>query len=139
VKNADLAQDGFAALIDEAKIDILKVPDLINTVGHGRGLAAVPDPSAGRGDGQVNWRTLAIDAHEEWQQKQISWTGMPDMMVAFLNAVAGAADIPSPACSASRPRACSRTATARSAIITRWCAPGRTSSWRRRSTASTTC
>jgi hypothetical protein len=28
VKNADLAQDGFAALIDEAKLDILKIPDL---------------------------------------------------------------------------------------------------------------
>jgi hypothetical protein len=62
--------------------------------------------------GKSNYRALLIDDKEKWEQKQISWTGMPDMMFALLQCVCGAADIPSPACSAPRPRACSRPATA---------------------------
>jgi phage-related protein (TIGR01555 family) len=94
VKNADLAQDGFAALIDEAKIDILKVPDLINITATDEGSQRFLTRLQAAAMGKSTWRTLAIDAQEEWQQKQISWTGMPDMVVTYLNAVAGAADIP---------------------------------------------
>jgi phage-related protein (TIGR01555 family) len=92
VKNADLAQDGFAALIDEAKIDILKIPDL--TPGPHAGIRE-PDafPLVAAAQGKSIWR--AGDRRQrEWQQKQVTWNGMPEIMVSFLNAVAGAADIP---------------------------------------------
>jgi hypothetical protein len=94
VRNADLAQDGFAALIDEAKLDILKIPDLTAK-------AATPDFEQrlmarlqAAAVGKSTWRALCIDGEEEWEQKQVTWSGIPDIMVAFLNAVAGAADIP---------------------------------------------
>jgi hypothetical protein len=94
VKNADLAQDGFAALIDEAKIDILKIPDLTRKGRHAgirdRLLTRLSAASRASRSGGC-WRSTA---DEEWQQRQITWAGMPEMMVAFLNAVAGAADIP---------------------------------------------
>ena len=94
VKNADLAQDGFAALIDEAKLDILKIPGLTAQ-------AATPDYetrltarlSAAK-VGQSVWRAKILDADEEWDQFQVTWAGMPDIITAYLNCVAGAADIP---------------------------------------------
>jgi hypothetical protein len=89
--------------------------------------------------GQSTWRCEGLDADEEWEQFQVTWAGMPDIMVAYLNAVAGAADIPMTRLLGNRPRACSRTATASSATISRWSARARTSCWRRRSTASTSC
>lgn len=94
VKNADLAQDGFAALIDEAKLDILKIPGLTAQ-------AATPDYesrltarlSAAK-VGQSVWRAKILDADEEWDQFQVTWAGMPEIITAYLNTVAGAADIP---------------------------------------------
>jgi hypothetical protein len=94
VKNATLAQDGFASLIDEAKIDIIKSPGLTDIVatteGEGRILRRVQAASIGKSI----WRTLLLDGEEEWEQRQITWAGMPDIIVTYLNAVAGAADIP---------------------------------------------
>jgi phage-related protein (TIGR01555 family) len=94
VQNADLAQDGFAALIDEAKIDILKVPDLINATATEEGSQRFMTRLQAVAMGKSTWRMLAVDALEEWQQKQITWDGMPDMMMALLQVVSGAADIP---------------------------------------------
>lgn len=94
LKNADLAQDGFAALIDEAKIDIIKIPDLMQNVGsteyETRLLARLSAAAAGKS----TWRALMLDASEEWEQKQISWAGIPDIITSYLQAVSGAADIP---------------------------------------------
>lgn len=94
VRNADLAQDGFAALIDEAKIDIVKIPELTAKAGTDEYENRLMTRLSAASLGKSTWRMLALDGDEEWQQRQITWAGMPDMMVAFLNAVAGAADIP---------------------------------------------
>jgi phage-related protein (TIGR01555 family) len=94
VKNADLSQDGFAALIDEAKIDILKIPDLVARAATPEYENQMLSRLSAAAQGKSIWRMLAIDGSEDWQQKQITWNGMPEIMVSFLNAVAGAADIP---------------------------------------------
>jgi phage-related protein (TIGR01555 family) len=94
VKNADMAQDGFAALIDEAKVDIIKIPDLIAQAATPEYESRMLSRLAAASQGKSTWRMLAIDGAEEWDQRQITWAGMPDIMTAFLNAVAGAADIP---------------------------------------------
>lgn len=94
VRNADLAQDGFAALIDEAKIDILSIPDLTSRASTPEYEAQMLSRLQGAAMGKSTWRALMIDAQETWQQKQITWAGIPAMMEAFLLVVAGAADIP---------------------------------------------
>lgn len=94
IRNADTAQAGFAALIDEAKIDIVKMPNLMAhwaTDGHEQ---KVLDRLAAAQVGKSTWRALMLDAEEDWQQRQITWAGIPEIMDAFLNVVAGAADIP---------------------------------------------
>jgi phage-related protein (TIGR01555 family) len=94
VQTADLAQDGFAALIDEAKIDILKIPDLVARASTPEYEAQMTRRLQAAAQGKSTWRALMVDASEDWQQRQITWSGIPEIMDAYLLIVAGAADIP---------------------------------------------
>lgn len=94
VENADGAQDGFADLIAEAKIDILKMPNLSQVAATAEGEQLIGNRMQAASIGKSNYRALLMDAEEDWQQKQISWSGMPEMLLAFMDCVAGAADIP---------------------------------------------
>ena len=94
VKNADTAQNGFASLIDEAKIDVIGIPDLMSvwsTAEHETQLMARLNAAA---QGKSTYRALIKDAQETWEQKQVTWSGMDNMLLAYLDMVAGAADIP---------------------------------------------
>jgi uncharacterized protein len=101
VKNADAAMNGFASLIDEAKIDTISIPGLIELVGTAAGeqlllkrvqvanqlksthnVRIVSGAPKGGGEG------------ETWETRQVSWAGMPDMIRTYAAAVAGAFDIP---------------------------------------------
>lgn len=94
LKNADLAQDGFAALIDEAKIDIVKIPDLTAQASTEEYETRLMNRLSAASRGKSIWRMLMLDGLEEWEQKQITWTGIPEITASYLQVVAGAADIP---------------------------------------------
>jgi len=94
VKNADTAQGGFAALIDEAKLDVYKIPDLMQNVGSADYEKKLLDRLGLVKLGQSTWRAKILDGAEEWDTREVSWPGIPDILFAFLNVVAGAADIP---------------------------------------------
>lgn len=94
VHNADLAQQGFAGLIHEAKIDVINIPGLMSGVAseeyEGRLMKRLQIAAMSKS----LHRALVLDGEEEWHQKQVSWAGIPDVTRMFLEAVAGAADIP---------------------------------------------
>lgn len=92
--SADLAQDGFAALIDEAKVDVIKIPDLMKSIASSEYEQRLMDRLRAAASGKSTWRSLILDGAEEWDQKQIQWGGIPDVLYAYLQIVAGAADIP---------------------------------------------
>jgi uncharacterized protein len=94
VKNADLAQSGFAALIDRAAVDVLKLKDLMSIVGTADGEKKIGDRLAAFGMGKSTYRAAVLDTQDEWNQLQVNWAGIPLVMEAFLLTVAGAADIP---------------------------------------------
>jgi phage-related protein (TIGR01555 family) len=94
VKNADTAQAGFASLIDEAKIDIMKVKDLSSLMATDEGERRLTTRLTATSTAKSVFRTLMLDSEDEWEQRQVTWAGIPDIMSAFLNVVAGAADIP---------------------------------------------
>lgn len=94
LKNADLAQDGFAALINEAKIDVVKIPDMMKNMASSEYETRLLNRLQAAQTGKSTWRMLAIDGAEEWDQKQVTWSGIPDMLVSYLQVVSGAADIP---------------------------------------------
>jgi phage-related protein (TIGR01555 family) len=62
VRNADLAQDGFAALIDEAKIDILSIPELTSRASTPEYEAQMLNRLQGAAMGKSTWRALMIDS-----------------------------------------------------------------------------
>lgn len=94
VGNADTAQAGFAALIEEAKLDIIKIPDLLDHWGTDEHEAKLLRRLEVAAAGKSTWRALLLDAGEEWEQRQMVWAGIPQVLTTFLEIVAGAADIP---------------------------------------------
>lgn len=92
VKNAIKANDGFARLIDEAKIDIYRLSgfmqNLISNEDAVRKRVQYTDA------GKSSLRGVYLDKDDEFTQRQLSLTGMPEMIESLLSVVAGAADIP---------------------------------------------
>jgi hypothetical protein len=92
VKNAIKANDGFARMIDEAKIDIYRLSgfmqNLISNEDEVRKRVQYTDA------GKSSLRGVYLDKDDEFTQRQLTLTGMPEMIEALLSVVAGAADIP---------------------------------------------
>lgn len=94
VRNAALANEGIASLIPEAKIDIIKIPNLSNnlqTEEYSNRLVT-RFTLANQMKSLVN--ALVLDKEEEWEQKQLSFANLPETIREFMSIVAGAADIP---------------------------------------------
>lgn len=101
VKNADAAMNGFASLIEEAKLDTVTIPGLTQLVATTEGEALVVKRVTVANRIKSTHNTRILDGGkgkdspgETWETRQISWTGMPDMIRVYAAAVAGAFDIP---------------------------------------------
>jgi hypothetical protein len=94
VRNADLAQSGFASLIDRAATDVIQLKDLMSIVGTTEGEQKIQARLSAALSGKSNWRSLILDTEDDWKQVQVSWAGIPDTLLVFLQIVAGSADIP---------------------------------------------
>lgn len=84
--------ENTASLVHEAKIDIIKTPDLANQIEHKAG-------SIVKRFGLVsmlksNNGTVLLDKEEEFQSKAYNFSGLPDLMQEFAIQLSGAADIP---------------------------------------------
>ena len=94
IRAADTAASVIDALMHEAKIDVVKVADMISQMAAGgsdedyiaRWTIAAQMKSISN--------VLLLDGSDEWNQKQINWTGLPDVVRTLLTIMAGAADIP---------------------------------------------
>lgn len=94
IQNADMAQNGFASLIDEAQYDVIGIPDMMQNLGTpGYETKLTARLSLARAGKSVH-RSLVRDAAETWDTRTVSWTGMPEIIRTYLAVVAGAADIP---------------------------------------------
>lgn len=94
VVNATTAMNEFASLISEAKVDVLGIPEMMNGMGNPDYEKKLMRRLELAQVGKSVHRALVKDAAETWEQKQINWAGMPDVMRAYLAVAAGAADIP---------------------------------------------
>lgn len=106
LSDAVLAADSGAAIVSalmhEAKLDIVSIPDLseLLTVEGGESRITQRWLIANRMKSLAG--ILLIDggpggenaAKEDWQQKQIRWDGLPDVLRILLTVLSGAADIP---------------------------------------------
>ena len=94
VHNAALSNAGIASMIHEAKLDVVKIPRLseqLTTQEYANKLTT-RFALANQMKGLVN--TLLLDSEEEWNQKQLTFANMPEVMREFLQVACGAGDIP---------------------------------------------
>lgn len=95
IRHALSAPNAAAALLEEAKVDVIKTPGLLAQVGtkeyRDRLIARHTLSQTLRGIAN----TTLLDDKEEWDRKETTFTGLPEIIFAFLQIVSGAADIPS--------------------------------------------
>lgn len=94
VKQSDSTMANVASLVFEAKVDVIKIPDLMQSLEDPRfeklllerlRLAAMAKSING---------ALMLDAQEDYQTKTANFGTLPDIIDRFLQNVTGAADIP---------------------------------------------
>lgn len=93
VQNAETAASGFASLIDEAKVDVFKYKGLneMGLAGHDNRIQARVELTS---SAKSIHRAVILDSEDEWEQRQLTLTGIRDVIITYDGRVAGAADIP---------------------------------------------
>lgn len=91
---SDSGASAIAALLQEAKIDVVAVSEFMEGVANPEYEKAF----------MARWQMVAllksianvtlIDKDDEWSQKTVNWTGLPEAVSTLLTVMAGAADIP---------------------------------------------
>ena len=94
VSSAGTVTQSIAALISEAKVDVIKIPGLteIFSTEHGTTRLVKRFSEANVAKSVVN--ALVLDAEESWERIGTEFQGMPEVMQMYLQIAAGAADIP---------------------------------------------
>ncbi len=94
INNANSTAGNIASLVFEAKIDIIRIPDFMaslnNEVYRKTLLERYSLAATAKG---ING-TLLLDKEEEYETKSASMAGLTDILMAFMQIVSGAADIP---------------------------------------------
>nr|WP_280518901.1 anti-CBASS Acb1 family protein [Shinella curvata] len=94
IKNADSTAGNIASLVFEAKVDVIRIPDFMaslnNEVYRSKIIERYTLANMSKG---ING-TLLLDKEEEYDTKSASLAGLTDILMAFMQIVSGAADIP---------------------------------------------
>lgn len=94
IKQSDSTMANVASLVFEAKVDVIKIPEFMNQLQDpaykNQVLERLRLAAMAKG---INGQIL-LDAQEEYDSKSASFGSLPDVIDRFLQAVAGAADIP---------------------------------------------
>lgn len=94
LKNADSVAANVAELVFEAKIDVVKVPGLMQNVGDTEYVEALNKRIALMMQFKSINNALLMDSEEEWNQKQIVFGSLNDLLMTAYQITAGAANIP---------------------------------------------
>jgi phage-related protein (TIGR01555 family) len=94
VMHAGSAAAAIAALLQEAKVDIIKVPGFMESLGAAEYRSRIIERYSLANLGKSITNSLMIDAEEEWDHKQISFAQLPEVLNTYLQIASGAADIP---------------------------------------------
>lgn len=94
VTNVDATAANIASLVFEANVDVYKIPDLMEHLSSAGYRNKLLDKFTLANIGKSVSKALVTDADEEYDRKQISFSGLPDVIQQFLIIVSGAADIP---------------------------------------------
>jgi phage-related protein (TIGR01555 family) len=94
VRNADLSSMGIVSLLHEAKVDVINIPNLMDLLSNPeyeqRLLRRLLFAQTAK---SIN-NTLLLDKEEVWSRKEVTFSGVVEVLRVFLAVAAGAADIP---------------------------------------------
>lgn len=94
IKRADGTSANIASLVFEAKVDVLKIPNFMAQMGdpayEADMLKRLQLAAMAKG---ING-ALVLDSEEDYQQKSANFASLRDILLAFMQLVSGAADIP---------------------------------------------
>lgn len=94
IRDAVAASQAVASMLEEAKLDVIKIPGLSENVVRPDYRAAVLQRFALAMSTKSINNALIFDAAEEWEQKTLTFQGLPEIIETLLQIVAGAADMP---------------------------------------------
>lgn len=94
IKNADSTAANIATLVFEAKIDIIKVPNFMASLGDEGYKQKILERYTLANTAKGINGTLMLDKEEDYESKSASFATLPDILDRFLQITAGAADIP---------------------------------------------
>ena len=94
VSSAGTVMQSIAALIGEAKVDVIKIPGLTEIFSTADGTQRMIKRFTEANVAKSIINSVLIDGEEEWQRIQVQFNGMPEVLQMYLQIAAGAADIP---------------------------------------------
>ncbi|TAV89304.1 anti-CBASS protein Acb1 family protein [Rhizobium leguminosarum] len=94
IKNADSTAGNIASLVFEAKIDIIRIPDFMASLNNETYRAKILERYTLANMSKGINGTLLLDKEEEYETKTANLSGLTDILMAFMQIVSGAADIP---------------------------------------------
>lgn len=94
IRAADSSASVLEALLHEAKVDVVRIKNLVEQMASGPAEAAYIKRWQLVATLKAISNVLMLDADDEHTQKQITWNGLPEVARTLLGIMAGAADIP---------------------------------------------
>ncbi|WEA24038.1 anti-CBASS protein Acb1 family protein [Rhizobium binxianense] len=94
IKNADSTAGNIASLVFEAKIDIIRIPDFMASLNNETYRAKILERYTLANMSKGINGTLLLDKEEEYETKTAQLGGLTEILMAFMQIVSGAADIP---------------------------------------------
>lgn len=95
IRHADATAANVASLVFEAKVDVVRIPNLMeNLATDPRFESLVIQRATLAATGKGINGMLILDKEEEYEQKSANFSTLPDIMDRFYQAVSGAAEIP---------------------------------------------
>lgn len=94
IRNADTAQNGFAALIDEAKVDFYSIAEFTRGMASPEYEAQLINRFSAVNRTKSMYNAVILDAEDKWETRQINFAGFKDVILTYIGLVAGAANMP---------------------------------------------
>lgn len=94
IRNSDAIAAGIAALVQEAKVDIIKVKDFVAQISTAVGEDRMARRWATANSLKSSVNALILDAQDEFEQKTLTFGGLTEVQASALMIMSGMADIP---------------------------------------------
>lgn len=94
IKNVGLTTQSAAILVNEAKIDVINIPNLMQNISTKDYKDRLTERMTLANTSKSLLSTLLLDGEEKWNRNVQTFTGLPDILKLYLTIACGAADIP---------------------------------------------